>query len=202
MKSGGRHALNPSGGTAPERQKNDARRSTRLSRQIPVVITSLDPARNSSGKYETVVVNAHGCGVIASERLEKETRVTVELIASGRSKQARIVLAISLVEGISWLLGLEFDSPARLLGDRKSAGRTGRSNGVGSRPPLPNHGLSSATQITATFTLASNASSGPVSVITSGGTSGGVTFTVNPPPPTLTSIGSTSGNQGTSEGET
>jgi hypothetical protein len=76
------------------------------------VITSLDPARNSSGKYETVVVNAHGCGVIVSERLEKETRVTVELIASGRSKQARIVLAISLVEGISWLLGLEFDSPA------------------------------------------------------------------------------------------
>jgi hypothetical protein len=113
MKSGGRHALNPSGGTAPERQKNDARRSTRLSRQIPVVIASLDPARNFSGKYKTVVVNAHGCGVIVSERLEKETRVTVELISTGRSKQARIVLAISLVESGSWLLGLEFDSPAR-----------------------------------------------------------------------------------------
>jgi hypothetical protein len=105
--------LNPNGGTAPERHKNDVRRSTRLSRQIPVVIASLDPARDFSGKYETVVVNAHGCGVIVGERLEKETRVTVELIASGRSKQARIVLAISLFESGSWLLGLEFDSPAR-----------------------------------------------------------------------------------------
>jgi hypothetical protein len=35
------------------------------------VIASLDPVRNFSGKYETVVVNAHGCGVIVSERLEK-----------------------------------------------------------------------------------------------------------------------------------
>jgi hypothetical protein len=77
------------------------------------VIASLAPARNFSGKYKTVVVNAHGCGVIVSERLEKETRVTVELISTGRSKQARIVLAISLVESGSWLLGLEFDSPAR-----------------------------------------------------------------------------------------
>ena len=105
--------MNPSGGTAPERHKNDVRRSTRLSRQIPVVIASLDPAHNFSGNYKTVVVNAHGCGVIVSEWLEKETRVTVELIASGRSKQARIVLAISLFESGSWLLGLEFDSPAR-----------------------------------------------------------------------------------------
>jgi hypothetical protein len=113
MKSGGRHALNPSGGIAPERRKNDARRSTRLSRQIPVVIASLDPARNFSGKYKTVVVNAHGCGVIVSERLEKETRVTVELISNGRSEHARIVLAISLFESGSWLLALEFDSPAR-----------------------------------------------------------------------------------------
>jgi hypothetical protein len=75
------------------------------------VITSLDPVHNFSGKYETVVVNAHGCGVIVRDRLEKETPVTVELISSGRSEKARIVLVISLVEGTSWLLGLEFDSP-------------------------------------------------------------------------------------------
>jgi hypothetical protein len=75
------------------------------------VITSLDPAHNFSGRYETVVVNAHGCGVIVPERLKNETPVAVELISNGRSKKARIVLAISLVEGASWLLGLEFDSP-------------------------------------------------------------------------------------------
>lgn len=102
--------MNPSEGTAPG-HKNEARPSTRLSRQIPVVITSLDPAHDFSGKYETVVVNAHGCGVILRERLEKATQVTVELISNGRSKKARIVFVISLVEGSSWLLGLEFDSP-------------------------------------------------------------------------------------------
>ena len=50
--------------------------------------------------------------VICIERLKNETPVTVELISNGRGKKkARIVLAISLVEGASWLLGLEFDSP-------------------------------------------------------------------------------------------
>jgi len=112
MKSGGCYALNPSEGTALERHKNDPRRSTRLSRQIPIAITSLDPTLHFSGKYKTVVVNAHGCGVILSEPLEKETPVAVELISNGRSKKARIVVVISLVEGVSWLLGLEFDSPA------------------------------------------------------------------------------------------
>ena len=104
--------MNPREGTALERHKNDTRRSTRLSRKIPIVITSLDPVHNFSGKYETVVVNAHGCGIILLERLKNETPVTVELISNGRGKKkARIVLAISLVEGASWLLGLEFDSP-------------------------------------------------------------------------------------------
>jgi hypothetical protein len=92
--------------------KNDARRSTRLSRQIPVLITSLDPACKFSGQYETVVVNAHGCGVIVRELLVKETPVTVELASNGRSKKGRIVLVRSLVEGALWLLGLEFDSSA------------------------------------------------------------------------------------------
>jgi len=36
----------------------------------------------------------------------------VELVSNGRSKKGRIVLVISLVEGTSWLLGLEFDNPA------------------------------------------------------------------------------------------
>jgi hypothetical protein len=71
MKFGDQHPLSPSEGTALERKKN-VRRSTRLARQIAIVITSLDPALNFSGKYDTVVVNAHGCGVILPERLEKD----------------------------------------------------------------------------------------------------------------------------------
>jgi hypothetical protein len=81
------------------------------------VITSLDPAAQLSGKYETAVVNAHGCGVILAERIEKETPV-VELISNGRSKKGRIVLTISVVEGVSWLLGLEVRySLGHFLGD-------------------------------------------------------------------------------------
>jgi hypothetical protein len=106
--------LSPSEGTALER-KNDVRRSTRLSRQISIVITSLDPAHSFSGKYETTVVNAHGCGVILPERLEKEMPVVVEVISNGQHRQAKVVLAISVVEGVSWLLGLEFDSPSSIF---------------------------------------------------------------------------------------
>ena len=76
-----------------EKSKNDVRRSTRLSLQIPVVITSLDPSRNFR-ECNTVVVNALGCGVILHERLTNETPVTVKLVSNGRSKNGRIVLAI------------------------------------------------------------------------------------------------------------
>lgn len=103
--------LSSNEGTALERFKN-ARRSTRLSRQIPIVITSLDPEQNFSGKYETVVISAHGCGILLPVRLKHKTPVSVELVSSGRSKTATIVLVVSVTEGASWLLGLEFDSSA------------------------------------------------------------------------------------------
>ena len=112
MKSGGRQALNLIVGTTPQGHKRNARRSSRLSLQIPVVITSLDPARNFTGKYETLVVSAHGCGVIVREQLEKEMLMMVELVANGRIKKARVVLVRPLTEGVSWLLGLEFEHPA------------------------------------------------------------------------------------------
>jgi hypothetical protein len=99
-----------------ERSKNDVRRSTRLSLQIPVVITSLDPSRNFREECNTVVVNAHGCSVILHERLTNETPMTVKLVSNGRSKNGRIVLAISVIDNTSWLLGLDFDSPENLWG--------------------------------------------------------------------------------------
>ena len=94
-----------------ERRKNDARRSTRLSLQIPAVVTSLDPTCDFRQECKTVVVNAHGCGFIARERLKDGTSVMITLVASGASKKGRIVLAIRLLESVSWLLGVEFYSP-------------------------------------------------------------------------------------------
>jgi len=112
MKSEGGDALHSDERPALDRSKNNDRRSTRLSRRIPILITSLGPAHNFWGKCETAVVNAHGFGVVLPERLEKGTAVTVKLISSGRTKIARIVLVITIVEGASWLLGVEFDIPA------------------------------------------------------------------------------------------
>jgi hypothetical protein len=99
-----------------ETSKNDVRRSTRLSLQIPVVITCLDPSLDFREECNTVVVNAHGCGVIVHERLKNETPVTVKLVSNGRSKKGRIVLAIPVIDDISWLLGLDFDSPENFWG--------------------------------------------------------------------------------------
>jgi hypothetical protein len=79
------------------------------------VITSLDPAHRFSGQYETTVVNTHGCGVILPERLEKETPVVVEMISNGQNRQAKVVLSIAVVVGVSWLLGLEYDSPSAIF---------------------------------------------------------------------------------------
>src|SRR5205085_813939 len=58
------------------------------------------------------------------------------------------------------------------------------------------------TQITATLVIASTATLGAqsITVTTSGGTSNAVTFTVNPPTPTLNSINPSIGVQGTSVG--
>jgi len=99
-----------------EKSKNDVRRSTRLSLTIPVVVTCLDPSLDFRDECKTVVVNAHGCGVIVHVRLKNETPVIVKLISNGRSKKGRIVLAIPVIDNTSWLLGLDFDSPENFWG--------------------------------------------------------------------------------------
>jgi hypothetical protein len=76
-----------------------------------VVITSLDPQQKFYGKYQTVVISAHGGGIILPVQFKNRTPVSVELVSDGRSKTAKTVLALSVVENASWLVGLEFDSP-------------------------------------------------------------------------------------------
>ena len=70
---------------------------------------------------------------------------------------------------------------------------------------LSNVVVVNSTTITATFTIAANATlgAGNVTVTTPAGTSGAQTFTVNAPPsPTLTGLSAASGHQGTSVNET
>ena len=92
-------------------RKNDARRSTRLSLQIPVVVTSLDSTFDFYKECKTAFVNAHGCAIIVRERLPDETPVMLKLVSNGALKKGRVVLAVALLESVSWLLGVEFESP-------------------------------------------------------------------------------------------
>jgi hypothetical protein len=96
-----------------------ARRSTRLALQIPVLLTSLDPAYFFRKECKTAIVNAHGCGIIVPQLLNNQTPVTVELVTNGATKRGRVVLAIPLLENFSWFLGVEFDTPGNLWGIEK-----------------------------------------------------------------------------------
>jgi hypothetical protein len=100
------------GGNLLEMKKDNGRRCTRLTRQIMIEITSLEPACDFRGEYTTVVVNAQGCGVIVREQLRKELSVMVKLVTNGRSNKGHVVLSIPLSDTSSWLTGIEFDSPS------------------------------------------------------------------------------------------
>jgi hypothetical protein len=89
--------------------------------------------------------------------------------------------------------------PVTLTGTNLVAGATIGLSGTGIS--VSNTTVVSATQMTATLTVASNAATGPyqVMVTTSGGTSSAKPFTVSPSlPPTLTSISAASAVQGQS----
>ena len=75
------------------------------------MVTSLDSARDFYEECKTAFVNAHGCAIVVRERLPDETPVMLKLVANGALKKGRVVLAVALLESVSWLLGVEFDSP-------------------------------------------------------------------------------------------
>ena len=93
------------------KREHATRRSTRLALQIPIILTSLDPAYFFRKECKTAIVNAHGCGIIVPQLLNNQTPVTVELVSNGANKNGRVVFAIPLLENFSWFLGVEFDSP-------------------------------------------------------------------------------------------
>ena len=87
-------------------------------------------------------------------------------------------------------------APVTLTGTNFVSGATVATNNTGIAVSAVT--VVSTTQITATFTIAANATLGAanVTVTTSGGTSAPVVFTVNPPPPTLSTIAAATGVRG------
>ena len=93
------------------------RRSTRLPLEIPIVIKSLDPAKEFSEECKTTLVNAHGCGLITEHALPRDLPVQLEIVASKRQVTARVADVVSLGgEPETWLLGLELDTPGNFWG--------------------------------------------------------------------------------------
>ena len=126
----------------------------------------------------------------------------VTVTTSGETSGAQpftVNLAPPTLTSISPNSGVQGQSiPVTLTGTNFVAGATIALSGAGIT--VSSTTVVSATQITATFTIAANAATGAqnVTVTTSGGTSGAQPFTVNPAPPTLTSISPNSGVQGQS----
>jgi hypothetical protein len=93
------------------------RRSTRIERQIPVLITSLDPRRSVCEECHTVAVNAHGCGVRLPEKIPPGTRVLLDLLTEERSAKGVVIDAVPLDgSGDDWLIGIELEASGSFWG--------------------------------------------------------------------------------------
>ena len=91
------------------------RRGTRLKAQIPVRVTSLDPATRFSERCHTLLVNPSGCGVRLPRSLKPGMRVRVEELPSGKSVTARIASNLRIsAESKYWLVGIGLDMPGNL----------------------------------------------------------------------------------------
>lgn len=91
------------------------RHGTRLRAQIPLRVTSLDPATRFSERCHTLLVNPYGCGVRLPHSLKPGMRVKVEELPSGKTATARVASNLRISEeGKYWLVGLGLDSPGNL----------------------------------------------------------------------------------------
>jgi hypothetical protein len=94
-----------------------ARRSTRLSLEVSVMLASIGPGIEFSESCKTVAVSCDGCGLIASRPLEPGVAVLLTLATTRKEITGKIVDVISMGQPEDgWLLGIEFDVPANVWG--------------------------------------------------------------------------------------
>jgi len=100
-----------------EKAQHAIRRSTRLPLEVPVQITSLDPAFSFSERCNTTLVNAHGCGVISPRALQMNLPVRLEIISAKRHTTAIVSEVVPLGgDPETWLIGLELQIPGNFWG--------------------------------------------------------------------------------------
>lgn len=104
--------MGPSGTT-----QHAIRRSTRLPLEVPVLVTSLDPAQQFSEPGNTTLVNAHGCGLILPRAVAHGVAVRLEIVSAKRHTTAHVSEVVPLGgDPETWLVGLELDIPGNFWG--------------------------------------------------------------------------------------
>ena len=94
-----------------------ARRGTRISCEIPITLTSLDPVHRFSEPCQIILVNPQGCAARFSRAVEIGAAVQLEGLPAVTNIAARVVNCISLGEYTKlWLLGLALDEPGNVWG--------------------------------------------------------------------------------------
>ena len=102
---------------ATAQSPDSTRRSSRIRAQIPVRVTSLDPAIKLSERCHTLVVNTQGCGVRLSRSLEAGVQVRLDELPTGKVVTARVANAVPLgADGKYWLVGLAMEQVGNIWG--------------------------------------------------------------------------------------
>jgi len=91
-----------------------ARRGTRVSFEIPITLSSLDPEHPFSEPCQTHLVNPQGCAARFRRPLEIGATVRLDDLPAGTSVTARVVNCIPIEK--FWLLGLALDEPGNVWG--------------------------------------------------------------------------------------
>jgi hypothetical protein len=97
--------------------KSQVRRGTRISYEIPITLTSLDPADPFSERCLTLLVNPQGCAARFSRPLETGAAVRLDGLPAWTSVTAWVVNCIPIGDYEKfWLLGLALEEPGNVWG--------------------------------------------------------------------------------------
>jgi len=98
------------GSTATPQQS--VRRSTRIRAQIPIRVTSGDPAFEFSEYCHTLVINIDGCGVRLARPLDAGLPISLDQLPCGKTVRGRVASCVPLgTQGRYWLVGIALDLP-------------------------------------------------------------------------------------------
>lgn len=94
-----------------------ARRGTRVPCEIPITLTSLDPAQPFSEQCVVILVNPQGCAVRFGRPLTVGATLRLGGLPAGASVTARVVNCVSMGQYEKlWLLALALDVPGNVWG--------------------------------------------------------------------------------------